>query len=106
MTSLTDKTAIVVQTSHGLGRGVTDAFLGVGAQVLAVARDTRSFATLSLCSPVLLPESADASNPLVVGRLLERYQPDVMAIVVGAPRLRRTMIAELPAKIFPKAATA
>jgi NAD(P)-dependent dehydrogenase (short-subunit alcohol dehydrogenase family) len=84
MGPLTDKTAIVVGASRGLGRGVTEAFLDAGARVVALARDTRSLTDLSHRNPLLKPESADASDPTLVGNLLDRYRPDIVALIAGA----------------------
>jgi len=47
MSRLTDKRAIVVGASRGLGRGVTEAFLAEGASVVAVARDPSPLSELT-----------------------------------------------------------
>jgi len=89
MNQLSGKTALVVGASRGLGRGVTEAFIDEGAQVLAVARDPSPLADLAARSPLLQIEAADASDPVVAGTLLERRMPDVLALVAGATPLLR-----------------
>ena len=91
MKPLTDKTALVAGASRGLGRGVAEAFLDAGATVVALTRDTSSLADLSDHNPLLQPVAADASDPMVAGRLLERYQPDIVALVAGAAPLPRPL---------------
>jgi NAD(P)-dependent dehydrogenase (short-subunit alcohol dehydrogenase family) len=91
MNPLTGKTTIVAGASRGLGRGVAEAFLDAGAAVVALARDTSSLAALSDRHPLLQLEAADASDPMVAGRLLERYQPDIVALIAGAAPLPRPL---------------
>jgi NAD(P)-dependent dehydrogenase (short-subunit alcohol dehydrogenase family) len=91
MNPLTGKTALVAGASRGLGRGVAEAFLDAGAAVVALARATSSLADLSAHNPRLQPIAADASDPMVAGRLLERYQPDIVALVAGAAPLPRPL---------------
>jgi NAD(P)-dependent dehydrogenase (short-subunit alcohol dehydrogenase family) len=91
MNTLKDKTAIVVGASRGLGRGVAEAFLDTGGRVIALARDTSSLADLADHNPLLQREAADASDPMVAGRLLERYQPDIVALIAGAAPLPRPL---------------
>jgi NAD(P)-dependent dehydrogenase (short-subunit alcohol dehydrogenase family) len=91
MNQLTGKTAIVAGASRGLGRGVAEAFLDAGARVIALARDTSTLSDLSEHNPLLQRETADAGDPMVAGRLLERYHPDVVALVAGAPPLSRPL---------------
>lgn len=89
MNQLSGKTVLVVGASRGLGRGVTEAFLGEGASVIAVARDTSPLGDLAGRNPLLRVEAADASDPMVAGTLLERHKPDVLALIAGATPLLR-----------------
>jgi NAD(P)-dependent dehydrogenase (short-subunit alcohol dehydrogenase family) len=91
MNTLTDKTALVVGASRGLGRGVAEAFLDAGATVIALARDTSSLTDLSAQNPRMQVEAADATDPMVAGRLLDRYQPDIGALIAGAAPLVRSL---------------
>jgi NAD(P)-dependent dehydrogenase (short-subunit alcohol dehydrogenase family) len=91
MNQLTGKTAIVTGASRGLGRGVAEAFLDAGARVIALARNTSSLADLSDHNPLFQSETADATDPMVAGRLLERYQPDIVALIAGAAPLSRPL---------------
>lgn len=91
MNTLRDRTAIVAGASRGLGRGVAEAFLDEGARVIALARNTGSLADLADHNPRLQRETADASDPMVAGRLLDCYHPDVVALIAGAAPLPRPL---------------
>jgi NAD(P)-dependent dehydrogenase (short-subunit alcohol dehydrogenase family) len=74
MNQLSDRRAIVIGASRGLGRGVAEAFLSEGASVVAVARDTSPLNELAARHKALQIEAADA---------------DIVALVAGAaPSLR------------------
>jgi NAD(P)-dependent dehydrogenase (short-subunit alcohol dehydrogenase family) len=89
MSQLADKRAIVVGASRGLGRGVAEAFLAEGAFVVGVARDPSPLTELTAHEKRLQIEAADASDPVVAGKLLRQYSPDIVALVAGvAPSLR------------------
>lgn len=91
MDQLTGKRSLVVGASRGLGRGVVEAFLGAGAEVTALSRDVGPLAELASTAPRLRLEQADAADPVVAGRLIERYRPDVLAIVAGLSPLLRPL---------------
>lgn len=91
MNTLTGKTALVVGASRGLGRGVTEAFLDAGATVIALARDTSPLVELSSQNPQLQLEAADARDPMTAERLLERYRPDILALIAGASPVLRPL---------------
>jgi len=89
MSGLADKRAMVIGASRGLGRGVAEAFLAEGAAVVAVARDTSPLTELAAGNKRLQLEAGDASDPVVAGKLLRQYRPDIIALVAGAaPSLR------------------
>ena len=84
--SLSDSTTIVVGASRGLGRGIATAFAEAGAPVVAVARTAAAFPDHA---DTIQPEVADAGDPAVPGRLLDRHDPDVVVLVAGAtPHMR------------------
>ena len=84
MTDLFGKKALVVGASRGMGRGIALAFRSGGAQVIAVARDSQRLAELAGPESGIVAEVADAADPVVARTLLERHQPDVLALVAGA----------------------
>jgi NAD(P)-dependent dehydrogenase (short-subunit alcohol dehydrogenase family) len=91
MDQLSGKTVMVVGASRGFGRGIAQAFSAAGASVIAVARDAGSLAELAAASPSVQPEVADATDPSTAGMLLDRYSPDILALVAGATPLLRPL---------------
>lgn len=86
-----DKTAIVVGASRGLGRGIASALAQAGAPVIAVARSETALAELAGAVSGIRPEVADAGDPSVAGSLLDRYDPDTVVLVAGASPLMRPL---------------
>jgi len=82
MTSLSDKTTIVVGASRGLGRGIATAFASAGGPVVAVSRTPADL-------PDVRSEVADAADPTVAADLVDRHDPGTIIVVAGAtPHLR------------------
>jgi NAD(P)-dependent dehydrogenase (short-subunit alcohol dehydrogenase family) len=90
MSDLSDKTTVVVGASRGLGRGIATAFAEAGAPVIAVARKEAALADLA-SGGAIRTEVADAGEAAVAGRLLDRYEPDVVVLVAGASPLARPL---------------
>lgn len=89
MGQLDGKTGLVVGGSRGLGRGFAEQFSAAGAAVVAVARSPSALAELVSAHPPIRAEVADATDPTVAGELLDRRQPDILALVAGARSLLR-----------------
>lgn len=89
MKQIDGKRAVVVGASLGLGRGVTDAFMGAGASVLAVARNTGPLDDVAAKHSQLRLLAADAADPTLAGTVLTDEEPDILALVAGARPLLR-----------------
>jgi NAD(P)-dependent dehydrogenase (short-subunit alcohol dehydrogenase family) len=88
---LAGKTAVVVGASRGLGRGVTRALAGAGAQVVAVARNGPELAALAAASANIRTEVADAAEEAVAWSVLDQYAPEVLILVAGASPVMRPL---------------
>lgn len=86
-----DRKAIVVGASRGLGHGIATALAQDGASVAAVARNQRALAELAEAAGNIQPEAADATDPTVAGSLLDRYDPEALVLVAGASPLMRPL---------------
>ena len=59
--------------------------------MIAVARTPAPLADQAADGGSIQPEVADASDPTVAGRLLDRYQPTAVILVAGASPLLRPL---------------
>jgi NAD(P)-dependent dehydrogenase (short-subunit alcohol dehydrogenase family) len=84
MSDLSDKTAIVVGASRGLGRGIAAAFADAGTSVVAVSRTPAEFPEPANGSGTIQPEIADGGDASVPADLLDRYDPAAVILVAGA----------------------
>jgi NAD(P)-dependent dehydrogenase (short-subunit alcohol dehydrogenase family) len=85
MSSLSDKTAVVVGASRGLGRSVAIALAAAGARVVAVSRTGASFPDPVDRRGAVEPQAADGADGTVPASLLDRHDPDAVILVAGAP---------------------
>ena len=89
MTTLTEKTTIVVGASRGLGRGIASAFATAGAPVVALSRTPADLPATDGGPGTIRSEVADAGDPIVVADLVDRYEPSTIIVVAGAtPHMR------------------
>ena len=91
MSTLSDKTTIVVGASRGLGHGIAIAFADAGARVVAVSRTAAAFSERANESTSIRLEVADAGDATVAASLLDRYEPEVIILVAGAPPYMRPL---------------
>jgi 3-oxoacyl-[acyl-carrier protein] reductase len=85
MSDLSATTTMVVGASRGLGRGVATALAEAGAPVVAVSRTQATFPQPADGAGTIQPELADATDARVAASLLDRYQPQNLILVAGAP---------------------
>jgi len=84
VSKLSEKTAIVVGASRGLGRGIATPFADAGAGVVAVSRTAATFPERTNGSAAIQLEVADARDATAAASLLDRYEPEVVILVAGA----------------------
>lgn len=94
MDEVTDRTALIVGASRGLGRGIAGAFAVAGAAVVAVARNAQGLDELAALHPNIRTEVADATDSTAAWRLLDRYRPGVLVLVAGAIPVMRPLQAQ------------
>lgn len=89
MTSLRDKTAVVIGASSGVGRATVKALISEGARVAAVARGAQALDALRAeMGNAVQTIQADATDPTTAGRLLQELQPQLVVLAAGVrPRM-------------------
>ena len=86
----TTSTALVTGASRGFGRAIASALHAQGVNVVAVARNIESLASLRHeLGERLTPVVADVVDPVVAGTLIEQYRPDTLVLNAGAAPLMR-----------------
>jgi NAD(P)-dependent dehydrogenase (short-subunit alcohol dehydrogenase family) len=91
MSDLPGRTTIVVGASRGLGRGIATALAEAGAPIIAVSRTQATFPHPADGAGTIQPELADATDATAAASLLDRYQPQIVVLVAGAPPLMRPL---------------
>jgi NAD(P)-dependent dehydrogenase (short-subunit alcohol dehydrogenase family) len=84
MKTLSKKNVVVIGGSRGVGREIVSAVHTSGAQVLAVARQSRSLSQIAKDLPGALTLAADAADETAPARVFETLQPHVLVICAGA----------------------
>ncbi len=77
---MSQKKAVVVGASRGLGRGAAAALIAQKYEVLAIARDAAALASL----PGAATLTADAVDDALAERVLREHTPDLLVLVAGA----------------------
>lgn len=84
--------ALVTGASRGFGRAIARALHAEGARVVAVARGAEPLHALrDELGERLIPVAADATDPVVAGALIGRYEPDTLVLNAGAAPLPRSL---------------
>lgn len=92
MTDISGSTAIVTGASRGFGRGIATALAKAGARVVGVARDQAQLAEVhTLLGDGFTPVVADATDPVVAGRLVDAHEPTILVLNAGAAPLSRPL---------------
>ncbi len=84
MGAFTDKSAMIVGGSRGIGRAVVEAVSAQGAETLAIGRDRTTLASLSGNGKSIKTLAADATDPATAQTAFETMVPDLMVVSVGA----------------------
>lgn len=88
----TGSTALVTGASRGFGHAIASALHAEAGAVVAVARSAELLAALrNELGDRLTAEVADATDPVVVGSLIEQYRPDTLVLNAGAVPLLRPL---------------
>jgi NAD(P)-dependent dehydrogenase (short-subunit alcohol dehydrogenase family) len=83
-------TALVTGASRGFGRGIATALSGAGAHVIGVARDRAALEELRAeLGESFTAVTADATDPMIAGALIDTYRPSVLVLNAGATPLPR-----------------
>jgi NAD(P)-dependent dehydrogenase (short-subunit alcohol dehydrogenase family) len=91
MTSLRDKSAVVIGGSSGVGEATVKALISEGTRVTAVARGADKLRALeATVGDGLSTLQGDATDPAFVERLLRDLKPDLLLLTAGVtPRMGR-----------------
>ncbi|MGO8958610.1 MAG: SDR family oxidoreductase [Streptosporangiaceae bacterium] len=85
-------TALVTGASRGFGRAIATALSQAGASVVGVARSAPGLQELAAeADGSVTAEVADATDPVVAGQLLDRYNPRLLVLNAGAAPLSRPL---------------
>ena len=87
---LAGTTALVTGASKGFGRSIAGALIQAKVQVVGLARDGAALEELrGEFGDAFIPVVADAADPVVAGKLLDKYQPRTLVLNAGANPLTR-----------------
>jgi short-subunit dehydrogenase len=87
---LSGTTALVTGASRGFGRAIAIALANHGAHVIGVARDRARLEELhAQPGDASTPVSADATDPVIAGQLLNQHRPRTLVLNAGAAPLTR-----------------
>ena len=84
MADYTNKSAMVVGGSRGVGRAVVSALAAQGAKTLAIARDEQTLSELGRIASGIDTLAADATDPKTAAEAFSRMEPDLLVLSVGA----------------------
>ena len=89
---LAGTTAVVTGASRGFGRAVATALVADGVHVVGVARDPRTLAAAAdELGDGFEPVAGDATDPVLVGQLVDAHRPRSIVLAAGASPLVRPL---------------
>ena len=87
---ITGATAIVTGASRGFGRAIATALASAGVQVIGVARDQAQLENVRTeIGETFTPVTADATDPVIAGQLIDAHRPQILVLNAGASPLMR-----------------
>ena len=89
-TEIAGATAIVTGASRGFGHAIAAALAREGAHVVGVARDQATLTEVRReLGDAFTPVAGDAADPVVAGKLIDTYRPNLLVLNAGAAPLSR-----------------
>ena len=89
-TEIVGATAIVTGASRGFGHAIAAALAREGAHVVGVARDQATLTEVRReLGDAFTPVAGDAADPVVAGKLIDTYRPNLLVLNAGAAPLSR-----------------
>jgi NAD(P)-dependent dehydrogenase (short-subunit alcohol dehydrogenase family) len=87
---ITGTTALVTGAGRGFGRGIAQALTEAGAWVVGVGRDRAALDEVRAeLGDAFVPVAADATDPVVAGRMIDEHRPRILVLNAGASPLSR-----------------
>lgn len=84
--------AIVTGAGRGFGRAIAHALVGAGARVVGIGRDGEQLAAVrKALGDAFEPVTGDVVDPVLPGRIIDRFRPSLLVLNAGATPLPRPL---------------